>query len=114
MRGLEDRVGVRVVDRTGLILDIFGEHARSSEGKAQVELAQLAYELPRLRGHGREMSRIGGGRVAGRRRGHRRARTRRDAAGDTATPSAAAHAYAAGAGAPHRPPTGGDAPAPNA
>ncbi|MEV7019705.1 GTPase HflX [Streptomyces sp. NPDC093991] len=65
VRGLEDRVGVRVVDRTGLILDIFGEHARSSEGKAQVELAQLAYELPRLRGHGREMSRIGGGRVAG-------------------------------------------------
>ncbi|MFI8194296.1 GTPase HflX [Streptomyces sp. NPDC085946] len=65
VRGLEDGVGVRVVDRTGLILDIFGEHARSSEGKAQVELAQLAYELPRLRGHGRELSRIGGGRVAG-------------------------------------------------
>ncbi|MGV9993158.1 GTPase HflX [Streptomyces sp. NPDC003374] len=65
VRGLEDRVGARVVDRTGLILDIFGEHARSSEGKAQVELAQLAYELPRLRGHGREMSRIGGGRTAG-------------------------------------------------
>jgi GTP-binding protein HflX len=65
VRGLEDRVGVRVVDRTRLILDIFAEHARSSEGKAQVELAQLAYELPRLRGHGREMSRIGGGRVAG-------------------------------------------------
>ncbi|MEU6813071.1 GTPase HflX [Streptomyces sp. NPDC046831] len=65
VRGLEDRTGVRVVDRTGLILDIFGEHARSSEGKVQVELAQLAYELPRLRGHGREMSRIGGGRMAG-------------------------------------------------
>ncbi|MEW2290341.1 GTPase HflX [Streptomyces sp. NPDC047841] len=65
VRGLEDGVGARVVDRTGLILDIFGEHAHSSEGKAQVELAQLAYELPRLRGHGREMSRIGGGRVAG-------------------------------------------------
>ncbi|GGT04471.1 GTPase HflX [Streptomyces chromofuscus] len=65
VRALEDSAGVRVVDRTGLILDIFGEHARSSEGKAQVELAQLAYELPRLRGHGREMSRIGGGRVAG-------------------------------------------------
>ncbi|MGV9251730.1 GTPase HflX [Streptomyces sp. NPDC003697] len=65
VRGLEDRTGVRVVDRTGLILDIFGEHARSSEGKVQVELAQLAYELPRLRGHGREMSRIGGGRTAG-------------------------------------------------
>ncbi|MER7491634.1 GTPase HflX [Streptomyces pharetrae] len=65
VRGLEDAVGVRVVDRTGLILDIFGEHARSAEGRAQVELAQLAYELPRLRGHGREMSRIGGGRMAG-------------------------------------------------
>ncbi|GAA2450551.1 GTPase HflX [Streptomyces glaucus] len=65
VRGLEDGLGVRVVDRTGLILDIFAEHARSFEGKAQVELAQLAYELPRLRGHGREMSRIGGGRVAG-------------------------------------------------
>jgi GTP-binding protein HflX len=65
VRALEDAIGVRVVDRTGLILDIFGEHARSSEGKAQVELAQLAYELPRLRGHGREMSRIGGGRMAG-------------------------------------------------
>jgi GTP-binding protein HflX len=65
VRGLEDGTGKRVVDRTGLILDIFAEHARSSEGKAQVELAQLAYELPRLRGHGRELSRIGGGRVAG-------------------------------------------------
>ncbi|MFD5271641.1 GTPase HflX [Streptomyces sp. NPDC058335] len=65
VHALEASVGVRVVDRTGLILDIFGEHARSSEGKAQVELAQLAYELPRLRGRGRDMSRIGGGRVAG-------------------------------------------------
>ncbi|MEU6548457.1 GTPase HflX [Streptomyces sp. NPDC046859] len=65
IRNLEDGIEAPVVDRTGLILDIFGEHARSSEGKAQVELAQLAYELPRLRGQGREMSRIGGGRVAG-------------------------------------------------
>ncbi|WP_307161089.1 GTPase HflX [Streptomyces rishiriensis] len=65
VRGLEEIIGVRVVDRTRLILDIFGEHARSSEGKAQVELARLAYELPRLRGQGRAMSRIGGGRVAG-------------------------------------------------
>ncbi|MGW7262192.1 GTPase HflX [Streptomyces sp. NPDC054842] len=65
VRTLEESIGVRVVDRTRLILDIFGEHARSSEGKAQVELAQLAYELPRLRGQGRELSRIGGGRVAG-------------------------------------------------
>jgi GTPase len=65
VHALEESIGVRVVDRTRLILDIFGEHAHSSEGKAQVELAQLAYELPRLRGQGREMSRIGGGRVAG-------------------------------------------------
>jgi len=65
LRNLEDRVGVRVVDRTALILDIFAEHARSSEGKAQVELAQLAYQLPRLQGGGQAMSRIGGGRMAG-------------------------------------------------
>jgi GTP-binding protein HflX len=65
LRGLEERTGVRVVDRTALILDIFAEHARSSEGRTQVELAQIAYQLPRLRGHGREMSRVGGGRVAG-------------------------------------------------
>jgi GTPase len=65
VRALEERTGVRVVDRTALILDIFAEHARSSEGRTQVELAQIAYQLPRLRGHGREMSRVGGGRVAG-------------------------------------------------
>jgi GTP-binding protein HflX len=65
VRNLEDRVGARAVDRTALILDIFGQHARSSEGKAQVELAQLAYQLPRLRGQGTAMSRVGGGRVAG-------------------------------------------------
>jgi GTP-binding protein HflX len=65
LRGLEERAGVRVVDRTALILDIFAEHARSSEGRTQVELAQIAYQLPRLRGHGQEMSRVGGGRVAG-------------------------------------------------
>ena len=65
LRNLEDRVGARVVDRTALILDIFAEHARSSEGKAQVELAQLAYQLPRLQGGGQAMSRIGGGRMAG-------------------------------------------------
>ncbi|WP_222262376.1 GTPase HflX [Modestobacter marinus] len=51
-RNLEERVGARVVDRVALILDIFAQHARSSEGKAQVELAQLAYQLPRLRGQG--------------------------------------------------------------
>jgi GTP-binding protein HflX len=65
VRNLEDRLGARVVDRTALILDIFAQHARSSEGKAQVELAQLAYQLPRLTGHGVELSRVGGGRSAG-------------------------------------------------
>ncbi len=65
LRNLEEATGVRVADRTALILDIFAEHARSNEGKAQVELAQLAYQLPRLRGQGRAMSRVGGGRVAG-------------------------------------------------
>ncbi|RJK94938.1 GTPase HflX [Vallicoccus soli] len=64
-RNLEERAGVRVVDRTALILDIFREHARTAEGRTQVELAQIAYQLPRLLGHGREMSRVGGGRVAG-------------------------------------------------
>ena len=64
-RNLEGMVDARVVDRTALILDIFAEHARSSEGKARVELAQLAYQLPRLRGQGTELSRVGGGRVAG-------------------------------------------------
>ncbi|NJP31086.1 GTPase HflX [Micromonospora thermarum] len=65
VRNLEERVGVRVVDRTALILDIFAEHARTSEGRLQVELAQIAYQLPRLRGDGRSMSRVGGGRMAG-------------------------------------------------
>jgi GTP-binding protein HflX len=65
VRNLEDRLGARVVDRTALILDIFAQHARSTEGQAQVELAQLAYQLPRLRGQGLAMSRVGGGRVAG-------------------------------------------------
>ena len=65
VRNLEERTGVRVVDRTALILDIIAEHARSNKGKAQVELAQLAYQLPRLRGQGQQMSRVGGGRVAG-------------------------------------------------
>ncbi|MDO3686800.1 GTPase HflX [Micromonospora sp. C28ISP2-4] len=65
VRNLEERTGVRVVDRTALILDIFAEHARTSEGRLQVELAQIAYQLPRLRGDGRSMSRVGGGRMAG-------------------------------------------------
>jgi GTPase len=61
LRNLEERLKVKVVDRTALILDIFALHARSREGKAQVELAQLNYLLPRLRGWGEAMSRMGGG-----------------------------------------------------
>ncbi|PZU32826.1 MAG: GTPase HflX [Actinomyces sp.] len=64
-RALEDVVGVKVVDRTAVILDIFAQHAKSREGKAQVELAQLEYLLPRLRGWGESMSRQAGGRVVG-------------------------------------------------
>jgi GTPase len=64
-RNLHDEIGVTVVDRTALILDIFAEHARTSEGRLQVELAQIAYQLPRLQGAGRTMSRVGGGRVVG-------------------------------------------------
>lgn len=64
-RALEDVVGVKVIDRTALILDIFAQHAKSREGRAQVELAQLQYLLPRLRGWGESMSRQAGGRVAG-------------------------------------------------
>lgn len=63
-RALEDIVGVKVVDRTAVILDIFAQHAKSREGKAQVELAQLEYLLPRLRGWGESMSRQAGGRAA--------------------------------------------------
>lgn len=63
-RALEDVVKVKVVDRTALILDIFAQHAKSREGKAQVELAQLEYLLPRLRGWGESMSRQAGGRIA--------------------------------------------------
>ena len=64
-RALEDVVKVKVIDRTALILDIFAQHAKSKEGRAQVELAQLQYLLPRLRGWGESMSRQAGGRVAG-------------------------------------------------
>src|SRR5579875_1000907 len=64
-RGLEDVVKVKVIDRTALILDIFAQHAKSKEGKAQVELAQLQYLLPRLRGWGESMSRQAGGQVGG-------------------------------------------------
>jgi GTPase len=65
LRSLEGSVKVKVVDRTALILDIFAQHARSKEGKAQVELAQLQYLLPRLRGWGESLSRQAGGRVGG-------------------------------------------------
>jgi GTPase len=61
LRNLEERFRVKVIDRTALILDIFALHARSGEGKAQVELAQLNYLLPRLRGWGEAMSRLGAG-----------------------------------------------------
>ncbi len=62
-RSLEDIVLVKVIDRTALILDIFAQHAKSREGKAQVELAQMEYLLPRLRGWGDSMSRQAGGRI---------------------------------------------------
>lgn len=62
-RALEDIVKVKVIDRTAVILDIFSQHAKSREGKAQVELAQMQYMLPRLRGWGESMSRQAGGQV---------------------------------------------------
>ncbi|HQR26082.1 MAG TPA: GTPase HflX [Nocardioides sp.] len=65
LRNLEDRLKVKVVDRTALILDIFAQHAKSKEGQAQVELAQLSYMKQRLRGWGGSLSRQVGGRVAG-------------------------------------------------
>jgi GTPase len=64
-RALEDVIKVKVIDRTAVILDIFAQHAKSREGKAQVELAQLEYLLPRLRGWGESMSRQAGGQAAG-------------------------------------------------
>jgi GTPase len=60
-RTLEDALQARVVDRTQLILDIFAQHARSAEGKLQVELAQLEYNLPRMRGMWKHLERLGGG-----------------------------------------------------
>jgi GTP-binding protein HflX len=65
LRNLEDRLGVKVIDRTALILDIFAAHAKSAEGKAQVELAQLQYLKQRLRGWGGNLSRQVGGRASG-------------------------------------------------
>jgi GTPase len=61
LRNLEQKVKVKVIDRTALILDIFAQHAKSREGKAQVELAQMSYMLPRLRGWGESLSRQAGG-----------------------------------------------------
>lgn len=60
-RNLEDKLGVRVIDRAALILDIFAQHAHTAEGKLQVELAQLEFNLTRMRGKGVELSRLGGG-----------------------------------------------------
>ena len=65
LRNLEDKVKVKVVDRTALILDIFAQHAKSREGKTQVELAQLNYLVQRLRGWGENLSRQAGGRAGG-------------------------------------------------
>jgi len=61
VRNLEEQIGLRVVDRTEVILDIFAQRAQSGAGKLQVELAQLEYRLPRLTGRGQSMSRLGGG-----------------------------------------------------
>jgi len=60
-RNLEDLINVKIVDRCTLILDIFARHARTTEGKLQVELAQLVYLLPRLSGKGKDLSQLGGG-----------------------------------------------------
>ncbi len=65
LRNLEDRLKVKAVDRTALILDIFAQHAKSKEGQAQVELAQLTYSKQRLRGWGGNLSRQAGGQAAG-------------------------------------------------
>jgi GTPase len=65
LRTLESSIKVKVIDRTALILDIFAQHAKSREGKAQVELAQLQYFLPRLRGWGEALSRQAGGSASG-------------------------------------------------
>jgi len=61
LRNLEKLLEIKIIDRTALILDIFAQHARSNEGKLQIELAQLLYLLPRLSGKGIELSRLGGG-----------------------------------------------------
>lgn len=61
IRNLEDQIGTKVIDRTILIMDIFADRANSTEGRLQVELAQLQYRLPRLVGFGKSLSRLGGG-----------------------------------------------------
>jgi len=61
VRNLENLMGIRVVDRTEVILDIFAQRAKTGAGKLQVELAQLEYQMPRLTGRGKAMSRLGGG-----------------------------------------------------
>ncbi|MBM7572114.1 GTPase HflX [Aquibacillus albus] len=61
LRNLNDRLGVRIIDRSQLILDIFAQRANTKEGKLQVELAQYQYMLPRLQGQGQALSRLGGG-----------------------------------------------------
>lgn len=61
VRNLEEALGVKIIDRTQLILDIFAQRAKTREGIIQVELAQLSYLLPRLSGHGKNLSRLGGG-----------------------------------------------------
>ena len=65
IKNIEDCLDIEVIDRTMLILEIFEKHAHTSEGKLQVEIAQLRYTLPRLTGKGKAMSRIGGGGVGG-------------------------------------------------
>ncbi|HEY2603525.1 MAG TPA: GTPase HflX [Thermoleophilaceae bacterium] len=64
-RNLEEQIGVPVIDRTAIILDIFADHARSAEGKLQVELAQLEYNLARMRGLWTHLERLGAGRIDG-------------------------------------------------
>lgn len=81
MRGITERTNLRVIDRTQLILDIFAQRAQSRVGKLQVELAQLAYRLPRLSGRGTAMSRLGGG-IGGRGPGETKLETDRRTARD--------------------------------
>ena len=98
-RALENALTARVVDRTQLILDIFAQHAKSAEGKLQVELAQLEYNLPRMRGMWQHLERLGGGTGASGRRRHARPRrvAARDRPPDRAPQDLAAQAAAQGA-----------------